>query len=110
MCEALIVECLLCSRHPYVYREPGAAQQGSNTTQHLLPDIPLCSQATRRDLPSEEDLPPTHRLSQTVHGAQELSSMVERLRGPQGWAELESPPEIRQLVTWNKSQSSRPTG
>ena len=28
--------------------------------------------------------------------------MEERLRDPQGWAELESPPEIRQLLTWNK--------
>ena len=28
--------------------------------------------------------------------------MVERLRDPQGWTKLESPPEIRLLLTWNK--------
>ena len=37
-----------------------------------------------------EDLPPTHRPTQTARGAQELSAVVERLRGPQ-----ECPPEIR---------------
>ena len=45
---------------------------------------------------------PTNTQADSVHGSQELSDMVERLRGPQGWAELEFPPEIRQLLTWNK--------
>ena len=30
--------------HRHGYREPGAAKQGPNTTQHLLPDSPLSPQ------------------------------------------------------------------